>query len=631
MTPVALTSLIVLTAAALVALARTRQLTARWRVGRDVGGGWLRGWAAMPRRYLRDVHHVVARDRTSARMHAALAGGVLLSCAVALGAVVWPGRLAGLVLAMAVAMACYGLVLQARRRHPRPQRLSAGGWSRLTPAFAAALGFLASVALGAVWPLTPGVMLPFAALGASGLLWLAWSVDGGPMRHAVAGALHLAHHPRPARFATDHPVGHADSALLPADLTAQALGVQGAADFGWNRLTSFDACVQCGRCEAACPAFAAGLPLNPKALIADLSFAMDVPGHARAYAGSPHPGRTPLAAAPATHAPIVFQGAGALIDPDTLWACTTCRACVEECPMLIEHVDAVVDLRRAETMEKGAVPPKAAEVLDNLAMTDTAGGHDPGTRLDGLVDLNLPLAGSAPVDVLLWLGESAFDRRNQRQIRAFVALLRKAGVDFAVMARECDTGDLARRLGDEAGFQRLVAGNIAALSALNFRRIVTMDPHVLHALRREYPAFGGHWRVEHHTAVLADLVAGGRLTPAPLSGPVTYHDPCYLGRYNGEYDAPRQLLAAMGADLIEMEHSARRSRCCGGGGGAPLTDVAGERRIPDMRMDQARATGAGLVVAACPFCTQMLEGVTGARPNVADIAEVLLQAVGGQA
>lgn len=293
--------------------------------------------------------------------------------------------------------------------------------------------------------------------------------------------------------------------------------------------------------------------------------------------------------------------------------------------MLIEHVDAVIDLRRAEVLERGALPPKAAEALDNLRMTDTQCGRDPAMRADGLVDLGLPVIGAEPVDMLLWLGESAFDRRNQRAIRAFVALLRRAKADFAVLPLERDTGDLARRLGEEAEFRRLAEANIAALSGLSFRRIVTMDPHVFHALGREYPALGRSWRVEHHTAVLAELIRERRLAPRMVPGRVTYHDPCYLGRYNGGYDAPRDIIAALGAELAEMAHSGRRARCCGGG--APAADVPGERRIPDMRMDEARATGAGRIVAACPFCTQMLEGVTGARPDVVDIAELLFEAV----
>lgn len=627
-----LASLVILIATALLAAARTLRMTRRWRVGQRVDDtGWLNGLAAMPRRYLRDVHHVVARERTSARMHASLAGGLLAGAGFAFILALWPAKVLAPVALLAVAMAGYGLTLQWRRRHPKPARLSGGAWDRLTPALAAALVLLTGASLAVLLPVPVGPGLPLALIGAAGFLWLGFSIQGGPMRHAVAGALHLARHPRPARFALPEPVGHADSALLSLDLEQSRLGANSAADFQWNRLASYDACVQCGRCEAACPAFASGLPLNPKAFIADLSFAMEPPGTTRSYAGSPHPGRTPLASAPGPHAPIVMTDGVAVVDADTLWSCTTCRACVEECPMLIEHVDAIVDLRRFQTLDQGAVPRKAAEVLDNLRMTDTQGGHDPATRLDGLVDLALPVAGDRPVEVLLWLGESAFDRRNQRQIRAFVTLLRKARIDFAVMPGECDTGDLARRLGDEAGFQRLASANIAALSALRFDRIVTMDPHVLHSLRREYPAMGGHWAVEHHTDLLARLIREGRLKPAQTAGTLTYHDPCYLGRYNGGYDAPREILAAIGATTVEMDRSGRKSRCCGGGGGAPLTDVAGARRIPDVRMDDIRETGADRVIVACPFCTQMLEGVNGTRPEVTDIAEILLIAVEGAA
>lgn len=628
MTLTAAATLAILAATAAIVVLRGRRLLRRWQVGRPTGRRWWQGLAVLPRRYLRDVHHVVARDRSAARMHATLAGGVLAGSALAALLALRPGGALAAALVLALAGAGYGLWLQSRRRRPvRPAQLSGGAWNRLTPAFAALLLFLAAGAAGVLAPFTVPVAVPLLLLGAGGALWLGWSVENGPMRHALAGSLHLVHHPRPARFAAPVPAGHSDTALAPLDLDAPRLGAGTAGDFGWNRLASFDACVQCGRCELACPAFAAGLPLNPKALIADLCFALAGPGAARDYAGSPHPGRRPAPASPGPHAPIVLAGEGALVAPETLWSCTTCRACVEECPMLIEHVDAIVELRRHETLEKGAVPAKAAEVLDNLRLTDTQGGHDPAARLDGLVDLRLPVADAEPFDLLLWLGEAAYDRRNQRQIRAFVALLRRAGVDFRVLEQERDTGDLARRLGDEAGFQRLARENVAALRGLRFRRIVTMDPHVLHSLRREYPSFGGQWRVEHHTALLAELVREGRLRPRRTGGRVTYHDPCYLGRYNGEYAAPREILAALGADLVEMEHSGRRARCCGGGGGAPQTDVAGKRRIPDVRMDEARATGAGMLVAACPFCTQMLEGVTGARPEVRDIAELLLAAV----
>jgi len=220
--------------------------------------------------------------------------------------------------------------------------------------------------------------------------------------------------------------------------------------------------------------------------------------------------------------------------------------------------------------------------------------------------------------------------RYQRTLRALVKVLKAAHVDFAILGdAERDTGDTARRLGDEATFQLLAKRNIATLNGLSFRRIVTADPHVLHILRNEYAAFGATFNVQHHTAVIADLIAGGRLPALAQQDArtLTYHDPCYLGRYNGEFEAPRAILKGLGFDVREMQRSARTSRCCGGGGGAPLTDIPGKLRIPDMRMGDARETGAAIVAVACPQCTAMLEGVTGERPEVLDIAELVANAL----
>jgi Fe-S oxidoreductase len=297
--------------------------------------------------------------------------------------------------------------------------------------------------------------------------------------------------------------------------------------------------------------------------------------------------------------------------------------------MMIEHVDAVIDLRRFQTLELGAMPGKAPAVLDEIKATDNPGGHPLERRLDWAADLALPvLADRRSCDVLLWLGDGAFDLRNQRTLRALVKLMRRAGVDFAVLgAEELDCGDVARRLGDEATFQSLARRNIEILSRYRFNRIVTADPHVLHTLRNEYPPFGAVLTVVHHTAFLLDLIDSGRLSVVkPVAERLTYHDPCYLGRYNGEIEAPRALLDAIGVSRVEMERSGLRSSCCGGGGGAPLADVPGKRRIPDVRMDHARATGAETVAVACPTCAQMLEGVVGPRPQVADIAELVLLA-----
>ena len=466
-----------------------------------------------------------------------------------------------------------------------------------------------------------GVTLVLAGVGLLGGADLLLGVGRGPLKHALHGALHLVAHPRPGRFSDGF--RKRDSALAPLNLNEPKLGVEVPLDFAWNRLLGFEACVQCGRCESLCPAYAAGLPLNPKALIQDLVGALE--GGAAAYAGHGHPGREAKGQS-GPHLPVV--GEGAAIHPDTLWACTTCRACVEACPMVIEHVDAIVDLRRFETLEKGAAPGKASAVLEELRIADNPGGLPAVRRIDWAIDLALPLAREkGGFDVLLWLGDAAFDLRGQRSLRAFIRLLKKAGVDFAVLGEdELDCGDLARRLGDEATFQDLARRNIAMLEGLSFRRIVTMDPHALHVLRNEYPAFGGVFEVDHHTSLLMELLESGALELKPLGQTLTYHDPCYLGRYNGEFHAPRRLLDALGVELREMEHSGLFSRCCGGGGGAPVTDIAGERRIPDVRMEEARQTGATCVAVACPNCTVMLEGVVGPRPDVKEISELVLEA-----
>ncbi|MFA5121743.1 DUF3483 domain-containing protein [Zavarzinia sp.] len=590
-----------------------------WRAGRPAPLP-LAGLLALPRRYLRDVHAVVARQKAAAQMHVLVAGGTLAAAALALGGLAFGAHPAydGLT-ALAFAVQSAGTVAVARRRIPvRPRQLSQGAFLGL-PLLLGGFGLggfvvAADAAFGSSWLFWPGL-----ALFLFGGFGLAAQVMRGPMRHAVAGAVHLAAHPRPARFAGR------STALLPLDLEAETLGVETAADFAWNRLAGFDACIQCGRCEQACPAFAAGQPLNPKRLIQDLAAALDPAGELAAYAGSPYPNARPVTGACGPAQPIV----GAVIHADTLWSCTTCRACVDACPMMIEHVDAVIDLRRFQVLEAGAPPPKAAQALSELRLADDAGARPLAARGDFAAGLALPvLAPGDETEVLLWLGEGAFDLRYGRSLRALLRLLQKAGVTYGVLgADEKDCGDLARRLGDEATFQRLAEANIAALKARRFSRIVTADPHALQVLRNEYPAFGGTFTVQHHSEQLAELLAAGKLAPHRLDTRVTYHDPCYLGRYNGITEAPRDLLGRLGVELVEMERHGLQSFCCGGGGGAALADIAGDSRIPDLRMAEARATGAAVLAVACPGCTAMLEGVTGANPEVRDLAELLLAAV----
>lgn len=598
-----------------IGLARRARL---WRTGREATVEWT-GLLAVPKRYFVDLHHVVARDPYIANTHIATAGGafaalVLVAINYGLGLYTpvldWAILLAGTVMLTGI------YFVWMRRRHP-PLRLSGGAWNRLPYTLAAfALG-LALLTLIPSQTLSAGIAIAALALLLAGSAELALGIGaGGPMKHAVAGLLHLAFHPRPERFA-----GLRSTALLPLALNDHDFGARKPSDFLWTELLSFDACVECGKCEQSCPAFAAGQPLNPKKLIQDLvaglSGASDV-----AYAGRPYPG-IPIGSHRGSLAEAIVPK---LIEAETVWSCTTCRACVEECPMLIEHVDAIVGMRRSLNLTQGEVPGSAPEMLSNLRETETQGGHARAARYNWAVDLDVRTAEPGqPVDLLLVAGEGAFDMRYQRTLRALVKLLKAGRVDFAVLGeRECDTGDTARRLGDEATFQSLAKRNIETFASLDFKRIVTSDPHVLHSLRNEYPALGGKYAVIHHTALLAELAERGKLqfAKSPEARALTYHDPCYLGRYNGETEAPRDLLRKLGIEVREMQRSGLRGRCCGGGGGAPLTDIPGKQRIPDIRMADARDVGAEVIAVACPQCTAMLEGVAGARAEVLDIAEL---------
>ncbi|WP_163836219.1 (Fe-S)-binding protein [Spartinivicinus ruber] len=619
---------VLLCAAILLAVIGAVKRINLWHQGQADKVNILHGLMQIPKRYMVDLHHVVARDKYIANTHVATAGGfvaasVLIILVYVFGLdnriLIW-GLLAAL-----TAMLVGAFFVYKRRKNP-PARLSKGPWMRLPKSlFTFAITFiLISLPAAGILPenfggwLLATILLAGVVYGVAEMFFgMTW---GGPMKHAFAGALHLAFHRRAERFG-----GGRSTGLKPVQLEENKLGVEQPADFKWNQLLGFDACVQCGRCEAMCPAFAAGQPLNPKKLIQDMVVGLTGGSDAK-YAGSPYPGIEVGQHQGAPLQPIV----NGLVESETLWSCTTCRACVEECPMMIEHVDAIVDMRRFLTLEQGQTPEKGVEVIENLIATDNPSGFDPGHRANWATDLNLQLMSDVQeADVLFWVGDGAYDMRSQRTLRAVVKLLRAAKVDFAILGNEeRDSGDVARRLGDEATFQSLAKHNIATLKKYQFKQIVTADPHSYHCLKNEYKDFGGEFEVYHHTTFLAEKAKQGTLKLRELKfGTVTYHDPCYLGRYNGEYEAPRELLKALGLEVTEMERSGFRSRCCGGGGAAPITDIPGKQRIPDMRMEDVKATNAEVVAVACPQCALMLEGVVEPRPEVRDIAEMLADAV----
>jgi len=418
-------------------------------------------------------------------------------------------------------------------------------------------------------------------------------------------------------------------ALQPIDFeSVERLGASALTDFIWKDLLDMDACTTCGRCQAVCPAYASGAPLSPRNLILDLRDYMTAHG-ARLAQGAGD------GAAPPEDVPPLVGGA---VSEETVWACTTCAACMQECPVYIEHVPKIVEMRRYLVMEESRMPATLQEALKSLEdRAHPYKGANAG-RTDWCEGLDVPTADQAgEVDVLYWVGcTAAFDARNQKVARAFTQLLQLAGVKFAILGNEESCcGDPARRMGNEFLYDMIARANIETLKTYNPKRIVTTCPHCLNALGKEYRQFGGDFEVVHHTQLLKELVDAGRLSVRPeQAASVTYHDPCYLGRYNGEYEAPRALVGAAGGRLAEMGRNRSRSFCCGAGGGHAWMEAEGDGlRINQLRAGEAIATGAEAIAVACPFCLQMMEdgvktvGEEDHTPRVRDVAELLLEAV----
>jgi Fe-S oxidoreductase len=440
---------------------------------------------------------------------------------------------------------------------------------------------------------------------------------------------------------------------LPEDAS---FGVGTARDFGWKALLDFSSCSECGRCQDVCPAWNTGKPLSPKLFTLALRdhTAAVAPllrnGTTAASAASVHTADVlgALVAAKATATSGVLSEPGDLvpgvISAEVLWSCTTCGACVDQCPVDIEHVDHILDLRRHEVMVKSEFPEEFGPLFGNLEGKGNPWGLPPRGRMAWATDLPfaVPVVGKdveslAEVDYLLWVGcAGAYDEKGKQTTRAVAELLHTAGVTFAVLGdAETCSGDPARRAGNEATYQMLATQNIETFDELGVDRIIVTCAHCYNTLSREYRQLGGTYRVSHHTQVLNSLIRDGRLTMAPPAEPdrrtVTYHDPCYLGRHNQEYDAPRDLLAALpDAEVVEMSHSRSTSMCCGGGGARMWTEESIGTRISDARLAEATQTGATTVATACPYCTIMLNDAASAQddaPVVRDVALLILDGV----
>ncbi len=437
---------------------------------------------------------------------------------------------------------------------------------------------------------------------------------------------------------------------------AETLGVSKLTQLPWPRLVNLDACTECGRCQSVCPAYAAKQPLSPKKLVLDLRGALSAMGDGRQRmetdkqrmeadkrmtAGETKGADDHLATLSPCHL------VGDIIKHETLWACTTCYACVYECPVLIEQVDDVVDMRRYLALMEGDIPSSLATTLTNIERSGNPwkqpkrkrGAWAQGLDFEVLVMKNV---GEEGVDVLWWVGcAGAYDPRNQKVTKALAKILHAAGVNFAILGdEETCTGDSARRAGNEYLFQTLAKVNIEMLNQYKFKLILTQCPHCYNTLLNEYPQFGGDYQVMHHTQYIEALLRegqikvrqGGSVGDRPeqgAKGKITVHDPCYLGRYNDEFEAPRYLAASTGMKLVEMKQGKDLAMCCGGGGARVWMEDEGDTRINYNRLAQIQATGASEVGVACPFCMIMLEDARGAKGAedlvVRDVAEIVAE------
>jgi len=453
-------------------------------------------------------------------------------------------------------------------------------------------------------------------------------------------------------------------------------------DFTWKGMLDMATCTECGRCQSQCPAWNTGKPLSPKLVIMDLRdhlmakapyliggkempeegaidfAAATAEGHDRH--GVPESGFERVRGSGPEQAARPLVGTaeqGGVIDPDVLWSCTTCGACVEQCPVDIEHVDHIVDMRRHQVLIESEFPSELGALFRNLENKGNPWGQNARNRMDWTKKLGFDVhifdGELAPeVEYLFWIGcAGAFDDGAQKTVQATAELLHRAGVNYVVLGpEETCTGDPARRSGNEFLFQMLAQQNVEVLNGVfegrepGTRKIVTTCPHCLNTLGREYPQLDGHYEVVHHTQLLNKLVREGKLVPVAAPEPessVTYHDPCYLGRHNEIYEDPRALVGAAGAHLSEMPRHADRSMCCGAGGARMWMEERIGQRVNVNRTTEALDTleGAGgeqgTIAVGCPFCRTMLtDGLTqaqgqgsGENVQVQDVSQLLLAAV----
>jgi len=403
-------------------------------------------------------------------------------------------------------------------------------------------------------------------------------------------------------------------ALTQPDAPSPKFGATTTKDFAWLDRLQLDACTICGRCTSVCPAWTTGKPLDPMRVILDLRTAMVKEARGEDLGGS----------------------LADYVGYEELWDCTTCMACMEECPVSIRHVPFIVELRRNYAMELGKIPEESQGMLRNIETNYNPWGIGWDQRARwaeglGVKTMSEVAAEGGTVDVLYWVGCAAsFDDRNRKVAQSFARLLQRAGVRFAILGPEerC-TGDPARRLGNEYLAQTMIKGNVETLNRYGVKRIVATCPHCFNAIKHEYPDFGGAYDIVHHSVYLDELIAAGRLRPTKeIRELLTYHDPCYLGRYNKVYDEPRDVLLRLpGVRTVEMEQCRERGFCCGAGGARMWMEERKGERMNHRRLEHVSETGAKAVATGCPYCLIMLDDAakTKDREDIRrfDVAELL--------